>query len=59
MRQPNGCGNVINDEIFNLHLGSSVSPRFSIPSAGRHQPHPLIPSVHTINQEETKRPEKR
>ena len=26
MRQSNKCGNVRNDEIFNLHLGSSVGP---------------------------------
>ena len=26
MRQSNKCGNVGNDEIINLHLGSSVDP---------------------------------
>ena len=31
MRQSNKCGSVKNDEIFNLHLGSGVGPRVSIP----------------------------
>ena len=31
----------------------------STASCKRHQPHPLIPSAETINQEETKNPEKR
>ena len=26
MRQSNKCGNVSNDEIFNLHLGTGVGP---------------------------------
>ena len=32
MRQSNKCGSVRKDEIFNLHLGSSVSPWVSIQS---------------------------
>ena len=31
MRQSNKCGNVRNDEIFNLHLRSGVGPWVSIP----------------------------
>ena len=31
MRQPNKCGSVRNDEIFNLDLGSGVGPWVSIP----------------------------
>ena len=31
MRQSNKCGNVKNDEILNLHLGSGVGPWVSIP----------------------------
>ena len=31
MRQSNKCGSVRNDEIMNLHLGSGVGLRVSIP----------------------------
>ena len=58
MRECNKCGSIRNDEIFNLHLGSGVGPWVSIPlPPARHQPHLLIPSAQTINQNKPKNPE--
>ena len=48
LRQSNKCGSVSNDEIINLHLGC----QHPLPPA-RHQPHLLIRSAQTINQEKT------
>ena len=48
MIQSSKCESLTNDEIINLHLGSTAGPRVSIPW---HQPHLLIPSSQTINQE--------
>ena len=36
MREFNKCGKVVNDEIFNLHLGSGASPWLSIPYLLQH-----------------------
>ena len=52
IRRSNKCGSVRNDEIVNLHLGSGACRPLS-------QPHLLIPSTQTINQEKTKNPEMR
>ena len=54
MRQSNKCGVKRNGEIVNIHLGSfgSMSQHHLPPP--RHQPHLLIPSVQTINQEKSK-----
>ena len=58
MRQSNGCGNVKNDVIFNLHLGSGAGSWVSIPcllqdTTQKHLLHPPKES------KETKNPEKR
>ena len=60
IRQSNKCGSVRNDEIINVHLGSDagILSQHPLPPA-RHQPHLLIPSAQTINQEKTKNPEMR
>ena len=62
IRQSNKCGSARNDEIIELHLGSGIScgplSQYPLPPA-RHQPHLLIPSAQTINQERTKNPEMR
>ena len=61
IRQSNKCGSVRNDEISNqLALGIWCGPLSQHPlPAARHQPHLLIPSALTINQEKTENPEMR
>ena len=55
MSQSNGCGNIRNYVSVRIWCGPlSQHPLHSV----RHQPHPLIPSAQTMNQEETKNPEK-
>ena len=60
IRQSNKCGSVRNDEIIKLTLGIWCGPlsQHPLPPA-RHQPHLLIPSAQTMNQEKTKNPEMR
>ena len=60
IRQSNKCGSVRNDEIIKLTLGIWCGPltQHPLPPA-RHQPHLLIPSAQTINQEKTNNPEMR
>ena len=60
IRQSNKCGSVRNVEIINLHFGIWCGPlsQHPLPPA-RHQPHLMIPSAQTINQEKTKNPEMR
>ena len=59
IKQCNGYESIKNDEIFNLHLGSGASPKAVSLLPARHQLHPLAPSAQTINQEETKNPQKK
>ena len=60
IRQSNKCGSVRNDQIIKLTLGIWCGPltQHPLPPA-RHQPHLLIPSAQTINQEKTNNPEMR
>ena len=60
IRQSNKCGSVRNDEIIKLTLWIWCEPltQHALPAA-RHQPHLLIPSAQTINQEKTNNPEMR
>ena len=60
IRQSNKCGSVRNDELIKLTLGIWCRPlsQHPLPPA-RHQPHLLIPSAQTINQEKTNNPEMR